>query len=792
MHNTRLITSFCIPAALSLFLCGGCAENAVPQSAPPDEESSFGETESITAAVMRPSMVKAAELSYETAVKPSVPDYTVADDFSDVINFGSVYIDDEIKEDLKNNLFAVGPGYGYEFFELYEDNSYHYGANFVTVDSLLHTYHLYYAFLQKNAERQFLLSRLKSMSEKLLAESQMQYDVLKETPFESAAQRNVDFFTVGTILSGGQAEPSDAASQELKLISAAEGLAVSPVFSSEEPYQQDYSQFIPRGYYTEGADLESYFRTMMWYGQMNFTQSDEDLDRSALLASVALNNAAKDDWEAIYQATAFLAGESDDNGYYEYFPLIQTVYGEDPSAEKIASDETAFQKFHELTGKLDPPQLNSMIIYEWDDREEKTGGFRLMGQRFSIDASILQKLVYRDVEKNAQGKKRMLPDALDVPAGLGSEEALKILHETTDVSSYPNYDSNMNDVRTAVSSAPAETWSSSVSAAWLNTLRPLLKEDRTGYPSFMQSAAWQRKNLTSFLGSYTELKHDTVLYHKQILAELGADGASPFDDRGYVEPEPEVFGRLAKLSEATVSGLDSFGMISDEDKEYMGILTDLASKLSIIAEKELNNELPTDEEFDLIRYYGGQLEHLWLRTVKTEGHDDYYTTQEFPAALVTDIATDPEGGTCLELGTGDPAMIYVIVSFDGALHITSGSVYTFYQFEEPLSKRLTDEEWREIIGSRNSPSLPEWMESYSHKLFLSNQKALGAGNVLVSNLNVRTLPGLNGDVADTLTEGDYITVYEITKADGYTWYRIGTDRWVADQGGWIDYYEFNY
>ena len=84
------------------------------------------------------------------------------------------------------------------------------------------------------------------------------------------------------------------------------------------------------------------------------------------------------------------------------------------------------------------------------------------------------------------------------------------------------------------------------------------------------------------------------------------------------------------------------------------------------------------------------------------------------------------------------------------------------------------------------------MESYSHKLFLSNQKALGAGNVLVSNLNVRTLPGLNGDVADTLTEGDYITVYEITKADGYTWYRIGTDRWVADQGGWIDYYEFNY
>ena len=33
-------------------------------------------------------------------------------------------------------------------------------------------------------------------------------------------------------------------------------------------------------------------------------------------------------------------------------------------------------------------------------------------------------------------------------------------------------------------------------------------------------------------------------------------------DRGYVEPEPMVFARLAHLTDSTISGLDAFGMLS--------------------------------------------------------------------------------------------------------------------------------------------------------------------------------------------------------------------------------------
>lgn len=39
-------------------------------------------------------------------------------------------------------------------------------------------------------------------------------------------------------------------------------------------------------------------------------------------------------------------------------------------------------------------------------------------------------------------------------------------------------------------------------------------------PYFMQQTGYQDKNLNTFLGNYTELKHDTLLYAKQAYAEM--------------------------------------------------------------------------------------------------------------------------------------------------------------------------------------------------------------------------------------------------------------------------------
>ena len=70
---------------------------------------------------------------------------------------------------------------------------------------------------------------------------------------------------------------------------------------------------------------------------------------------------------------------------------------------------------------------------------------------------------------------------------------------------------------------------------------------------------------------------------------------------------------------------------------------------------------------------------------------------EMPSALVTDIATDPNGRV-LQIATGRPSVIYVIVPVDGTLRLATGTVFDFYQFEQPLSDRMTDTEWRQRIG----------------------------------------------------------------------------------------------
>ncbi len=63
----------------------------------------------------------------------------------------------------------------------------------------------------------------------------------------------------------------------------------------------------------------------------------------------------------------------------------------------------------------------------------------------------------------------------------------------------------------------------------------------------MRSEAWTAKAHQSGLGSYAELKHDTLLYSKQAVAEggdkpdscpSGATGSSPSRPRSPVSPPP--------------------------------------------------------------------------------------------------------------------------------------------------------------------------------------------------------------------------------------------------------------
>ena len=350
---------------------------------------------------------------------------------------------------------------------------------------------------------------------------------------------------------------------------------------------------------------------------------------------------------------------------------------------------------------------------EEHDRMAEEKGYRLMGQRFSIDEAVFQQLIYQQVGENSSGSNRMLPNALDVPAALGSDEALSILQDMGETD-YAGYDENMQALRDSISDDDADLWNASLYSQWLHTLAPLLQPKGEGYPVFMQSSQWLRKSLQSFLGSYTELKHDTVLYSKQAMAEMGG-GPVDHDDRGYVEPEAEVFSRLARLTQATSSGLKGYNMLSEADEQNLALLQELSEKLADISAKELQNEELSTADYEIIRTFGGQLEHFWQEVYKDETTASRFAAREFPAAVVVDVATDPNGSV-LELGTGKVNKVWVVFPLNGELHIASGAVYSFYQFEQPLSNRLTDSEWRSMVGTMGTMGTmdrEDWVKDFT-------------------------------------------------------------------------------
>lgn len=649
--------------------------------------------------------------------KASVPPYKVSKDLHEVENWDQFFGEDQpveegLKDLLAKNLFVVRPAsWNSEFYGIYENNRYQKRANFVTVDSLLHAYHQYFALLLQKTEKNHLADQLKDLSVEMQEKSLAQWKEAKGTSFEEPAKRNAAFFSVGALLLDPHTkvpeELQPQVSEEVKKISEAKDIEKSSLM--EEAL--DYSQFKPRGYYAGKEKLEAYFRAMQWYGQFNFKGKDESMTRSALLITLATEGESLKKWASIYDLTAFFAGQSDDPGIYEYAALVKDVYGKVPNMKDLCKDAEGFKKFNDACQKFPPPAINSVPMEDDEGKTDKTvenAGFRFMGQRFTVDGAVMQNLIYSKLPKNDQEEKRKLPNALDIPAAMGSDLARKIaLKEGAD--RFPAYEARLKAIREGLEKADPSLWNASLYSVWLRILTPLTEKKGEGYPSFMQNEEWAKKQLETYLGSYTELKHDTVLYSKQVMAEAG--GAGPMeerDNRGYVEPEPVIYANFVEVAKKTKEGLKKYQLLSQDEEKDLDILMTMGETLKTISEKELANQTLSSEDYQFIESYGAQLEHFWVELTKELSNQDFFMADDYPAALVTDIATNPDG-ICLQIGNGLPQEILVLFPIDGKIHMASGAVFSFYQFERPLGERMTDGDWQLLF--RTGPKYSELLMS---------------------------------------------------------------------------------
>lgn len=649
-------------------------------------------------------------------------------------------LSEEQRARLAQDGLVVSPGIEKEFFTVYEQMRYSNLPAFVTSDSLLHVYHLLFDKVLRTAETESFIPLLAQLNQAMLIQTDAQYQQLQGTPWQDAALRTVAFIGVGSKLLDPSTQVPTYAQElvdaELALIETADGIHPSPIFPGLE-FGEDYTQYIPRGHYTRSEALMAYFKSMMWYGRMTFRLKTNDLEvgraetRSALLLVQALqtaqvnNGTALDAWLDLYNPTVFFVGRSDDLTAMLYLDVIKAVYGEN-SAVTDLTDEAKLSTFIEAANQLPPPRILGMVISVGDDEETVTKGFRFMGQRFVPDAYIFRQLIYRNV--GTAENPRMLPKGLDVMAAMGSERAYQILEELGDTQ-YANYPEQMAEVRQWTGNLTTEEWTETLYTTWLYTFHPLLTPPTAeGYPQFMQSQAWLDKQLNTSLGSWAELKHDTILYAKQVYAEMGGGGSgapTPLLLNGYVEPVPHFFARLAALTEMTITGLNERGLLGEQDANSLQRLHDLATSFQVMAEKELRGEPLTDEEYYLIRFYGGELEHLTMAAADSEGEGNIPVLDEDPqAAVIADVATapDPDGDgipnpVVLEEAVGRINEIYVVVPMvaaDGSIYlqVAKGGVFSYYEFPHPADDRLTDEAWREMLDAGEAPPLPEWTASF--------------------------------------------------------------------------------
>lgn len=636
---------------------------------------------------------------YTPLIKPTIINSNLAN-----VDLQGLSISNEVKQLLAQYGFALVDEGHEDIYELYDDNSKHV-PKFITTDLCLHAYHVLYDITLRILEGEQFYNDFELML-LTLRDSQIDLNSAVTSPIvHDAINKNIAYLSVMLyLLNDTNSIPTEVALlTNSELANIDEGVReYSAIFG----YEEDYSQYKVRGHYTRNDLLGDYFKAMMYAGRIGFLLQSPTGDpamgiehtRMALLLISSFNSSISSDtvwdyWDKIYEPTVFYVGASDDLTALEYYQIWQ---GEGAPEGDALADENTISSIIDEAKLYRKPKINSMFVFETEEHENVTQGFRLMGQRFIPDSYIFQQLVHNKVGG------RLYPKGLDIFSVFGSPRADFLLQSESE--SYSDYEDQILKLRDEFGDLTEFDWSQNLYWLWLYSLFPLLKPAIEGFPGFMLSDAWTDKALMTAHGSWAELRHDTILYAKQSYTyEL----SGPTIKDGYVEPYPEVYSRLASLVRLMSYGLNIRGLLLDRFDTKLDTLAGIFDKLTELSIKELENEPLTEDDIGYIHSAGQSIAEC--ATFNDPEADPWVSETDERMAIIADVHTDPNTAGVLEVGTGDPYVIYVVVQDDkGKLRLTKGGTFSYYEFQYPMVDRLTDEEWHELLDT-DTWSPPDWM-----------------------------------------------------------------------------------
>jgi hypothetical protein len=224
----------------------------------------------------------------------------------------------------------------------------------------------------------------------------------------------------------------------------------------------------------------------------------------------------------------------------------------------------------------------------------------------------------------------------------------------------------------------------------------------------MRTLAWQDRQLHTACASWSQLRHDTILYAKQSVTALVEDAPPPARKAvtGYVEPSVEFYSRLLALNRMTIAGLNELNVLDDAANQRLAELDKILQQLIDISVKELGNRELNKDEYEFIKTFGGQLSGT-LGDVTKRARD---------TRIIADVHTDTNSSQCVQEATGPIDLMLVVYRLpDGTLGMGVGPTLSYYEFKQPMAERLTDEAWQAMLTrdrDKSAGKRPNWTGSF--------------------------------------------------------------------------------
>jgi len=609
------------------------------------------------------------------------------------------------------------PSFFYAYLTVYGEDL----PVFISADSVLDAVHRSYDDILAGLERSLMVGQLTRLV------TDMRQSLQGQTG-QSAADAEL-FLAVGqALLTGRVPAPLHAGVQAsevqdfLAAALAAEGEIHKELFGVKRRF--DFSQFKPRGHYEDDEILEPYFRAMMWFGRTDF-RLIETLDdgsqvfhrrqlEAALMMRALMTSEARASWDKLDAIVTAFVGEHD----YMVVPELEALLSDLGVTELSASISDAQIVDVIRKGGYGEQRINSQIMVNGGAVATLplSRSFAFFGQRYTVDSHVFSNLVYDRVGQGTIG--RWLPDPLDAAyAALANDHAVALLAD--ELARYP-YAPDIEAMRLMVDDHPTQYWESSLYTLWLSALRamspsqPSAHPSAAGLPSVARTEAWGRRVINTQLSSWSQLRHDTLLYVKQ---SYTVGTVCEFPD-AYVDPYPELFaalGRLAGRGKDLLAQLELDPQLSGA-QAYFDSLAGVMETLEAMAQAQRTGMPHSAEHLafvnEVVDVIGGgsgppSVEGWYARLF----YNPQRALEQDP--IIADVHTDPGGdgrpAKVLHVATGLPRAMVMTVDTCVGPRLYVGPAFAYHELEPEGLTRITDSEWNTQIMTER-PADVAWMQ----------------------------------------------------------------------------------